>query len=169
MGGGGGGGGSYTSWSSESLTKAVRVEQDRSVNIFQVQLAGYLSELLATYNARDHETVRERLDECKAALGEDFESTFDDLYGGSVAKHTYVDGLSDIDSLVLINNSALQGKSAQQVLAHMMKILARKLGDQATVTHGRMAITIEYADGMLLQLLPALKAKDGSVHVPSSR
>lgn len=58
MGGGGGGGGSYTSWSSESLTNAVRVEQDRAVNTFQLQLAGYLSELLASYNARDHETVR---------------------------------------------------------------------------------------------------------------
>ena len=53
MGGSGGGGGSYTAWNSESLTKAVRVEQDRSASIFDIHLSGYLSELLASYNSRD--------------------------------------------------------------------------------------------------------------------
>ena len=168
MGGGGGGGGSYTSWSSERLTKAVRVEQDRSVNIFQVQLAGYLSELLASYNARDHETVRERLGECKAALGEDFESTSDHLYGGSVAKHTYVDGLSDIDSLLIVNDSGLEDLSAPTVLQRMDESLRGVLPASVSVTHGNMAVTVSYPDGMDIQLLPAIRTADG-IKVPSSR
>jgi hypothetical protein len=86
-----------------------------------------------------------------------------------VAKHTYVDGLSDIDSLVLINDSGLHGDSPQQVLARMEHILERKLRGQATVSHGRMAVTIDYGDGMVIQLLPGVRADDGRVHVPSSR
>jgi hypothetical protein len=168
MGGGGGGGGSYTSWSSESLTNAVRVEQDRAVNTFQLQLAGYLSELLASYNARDHETVRERLGECKAVLGEDFESTFDHLYGGSVAKHTYVDGLSDIDSLLIVNDSRLEDLSAPIILQRMDDSLRGQLPAGVNVTHGAMAVTVSYPDGMDIQLLPAIRTPDG-LKVPSSR
>jgi hypothetical protein len=32
-----------------------------------------------------------------------------------------------------------------------------------------MAITIDYGDGMVIQLLPAVRAEDGRIHVPSSR
>ena len=86
-----------------------------------------------------------------------------------MAKHTYVDGLSDIDSLVLINDSAYEGKTPQQVLAHMEKVLSRKLGNQVEVSHGRMAVTIDYGDSMIIQILPAVKTDGDHVHVPSSR
>lgn len=86
-----------------------------------------------------------------------------------MAKHTYVDGMSDIDSLVLINDSELHGDSPRQVLAQMEQILRRKLRGQSEVSHGRMAVTINYDDGMVIQLLPAVKADDGGLHVPSSR
>ena len=70
---------------------------------------------------------------------------------------------------MLINDSALHGKSPQQALARMQQILERELRGQATVSHGRMAVTIDYGDGMVIQLLPAVRANDGRVHVPSSR
>lgn len=168
MGGSGGGGGSYTSWNAKRLTKAVRVEQDKSVVTFQVQLAGYLSELLASYNARDAEKVRERLNDCKAALGENFESTFDHLYGGSVAKHTYVDGLSDVDSLLIVNDSGLEDLSPPAVLERMDESLRGALPSGVGVTHGQMAVTVSYPDGMAIQLLPAIRTAAG-LKVPSSR
>lgn len=168
--GGSGGSGTFVNRSPSELRDIVRKAEDKTtVAAFEAELASTLGNLLGSYNARDVDTVRERLDALKAALQDSIEGTFDQLFGGSVAKHTYVDGLSDIDSLVLINDSALQGKSPQQVLARMERILEQKLSGQADVSHGRMAVTIDYGDGMVIQLLPAVKVKDGQVHVPSSR
>lgn len=167
---GGGGGGAFINRSPSELRNIVRKAEDKTtVAAFEAELAKTLGSLLGTYNARDHEVVQERLIELKSALEKSIEGSFDHLFGGSVAKHTYVDGLSDIDSLLLINDSALEGKKPQQVLAQMERTLQRKLGDEAEVSHGRMAVTIDYGDGMIIQILPALKAKDGHIHVPSSR
>ncbi len=168
--GGSGGGGAFVNRSPDQLRDIVRKAEDKTtVAAFEVELASTLGSLLGSYNARDVEIAGERLDAVKAALQDSIEGSFDQLFGGSVAKHTYVDGLSDIDSLVLINDSALEGKSPQQVLARMKRVLERKLGNQAEVSYGRMAVTIDYGDGMVIQLLPAVRAKNGHVHVPSSR
>lgn len=168
--GGGGGGGAFVSRSPQELRDIVRQAEDRtSVAAFEAELASELGSLLGAFNARDVEAARQRLDELKDLLQGSLEGSFDQLFGGSVAKHTYVDGLSDIDSVVLINDSALEGKSPQQVLDRMCRILEEKMGTQATVSHGRMAVTIDYGDGMVIQLLPAVKSHDGHIHVPSSR
>lgn len=168
--GGSGGGGAFVKRSPGELREIVRKAEDKTtVATFQTELANTLGDLLGAYNARDEETARERLDAVRAALQGSIEGTFDQLFGGSVAKHTYVDGLSDIDSLVLINDSTLEGKSPQQTLARMQRILEQKLKDHTAISHGRMAVTIEYNDGMVIQLLPAVKSQDGHVHVPSSR
>ncbi len=170
MGGSSGGGAFSNNKSPAELRDAVRKAEDKTaVAAFETELSGTLGDLLGAYNGRDVETVRERLGSLMEALDGSVEGNFDQLFGGSVAKHTYVDGLSDIDSLVLINDSALEGGTPQQVLAQMEAILARELGAEAAVTHGRMAVTVDYGDGMVIQLLPALKAEDGHVHVPSSR
>jgi hypothetical protein len=170
MGGGGGGRGAFYNSSPSKLREIVLKEAAKTQGVaFETELATTLGDLLGAYNGRDTETVRERLEELKAALQVDLEGSFDQLFGGSVAKHTYVDGLSDIDSLVLIDDSPLEGKTPQQVLAHIKKTISRELGDDVVVTHGRMAVTAEYGDGMVIQLLPALKSEDGHFHVPSSR
>lgn len=168
--GGSSGGGAFANRSPSELRDIVRKAEDRTtVAAFEAELASTLGSLLGAYNARDVETARERLDGVKVALRGSTAGAFDQLFGGSVAKHTYVDGLSDIDSLVLINDTALEGKTPQQVLSRMEKNLKQKLGAKADVSHGRMAVTIDYGDGMVLQILPAVKTEDGRVHVPSSR
>lgn len=167
---GGSGGGAFVDRSPDELRNLVRKAEGKTASVgFQSELASTLGGLLGGYNARDAETARERLNEVKAALQGSIEGSLDQMFGGSVAKHTYVDGLSDINSLVLINDSALHGKSPQQALARMQQVLERKLRGQAAVSHGRMAVTIDYGDGMVIQLLPAVRANDGRVQVPSSR
>jgi len=78
-------------------------------------------------------------------------------------------GLSDIDSLVIINDSELEGKAPQDVLAKVEQVLRDGIGDGAIVSHGRMAVTVEYRDGMIIQLLPAIATESHHIHVPSSR
>jgi hypothetical protein len=167
---GGGGDSAFVNRSPDELRDLVRKAEDKtSVAAFEAELAKTLGELLGAFNARDVVLVRDRLDDLKISLQDSIDGSFDQLFGGSVAKHTYVDGLSDIDSLVFINDSALEGKTPQRVLARMAKILQRDLQGEAEVSHGEMAVTVSYSDGMVIQLLPALKTTDGKFQIPSSR
>lgn len=168
--GGSGGSGTFYSRTPDEARKQVRDAEDRTtVAAFESTLAQTLGNLLGDYNSRDHRLVEERLDHLKDSLGSEIDGSLDQLFGGSVAKHTYVDGLSDIDSLVFINDTSLEGKKPQAVLAKMERILKKALGVSADVSHGRMAVTVAFRDGMTIQLLPALKTDGEHVHVPSSR
>lgn len=170
MGGSGGGGGAFVNRTPEELRDIVRkAEEKTTVAAFEAELSGLLGNLLGEVNGRDPHATRERLESIKATLQGEIDGSFDQFFGGSVAKHTYVEGLSDIDSLMLINDSDLEGKSPKEVLSKVMDIIHRKLGDDVTVSHGQMAVTVKYSDGMVIQLLPALESKDGQTHVPSSR
>ena len=167
----GGSGGTFTSSRSpDQLREMVKkAEGKASEAAFDNQLAEVLGELLGKINGRDTSLVRDRLDGLKAALSGELDGSFDQLFGGSVAKHTYVDGLSDIDSLVIINDSELDGKPPQVVLGKVERVLRDAIDDVATVSHGRMAVTVEYRDGMVIQLLPAIATESHHMHVPSSR
>jgi len=166
--GGGGGGGSYSDWEPSSLAKTVRDDLERSAEEFESRLSGVFSELLSGYNTRDEILVRERLTEAKEALQDEIDQSIDHLFGGSVAKHTYVDGLSDVDSLLIINGTKFEDLTPNKILQKMDADLSERLGDPLTVTHGRMAVTISYPDSMSLQLLPAIRTESG-LKVPSAR
>jgi hypothetical protein len=168
--GGSGGGGAFVHRTPEELRDIVRKSEDKTtVAAFEAELSRTLGELLGEFNSRDAPTVSARLGEIKAAMQDAIEGSFDQLFGGSVAKHTYVDGLSDIDSLILINDSGLEGKSPQLALDRMVRAIKAQLKREATVEHGRMAVKVTYPDGMIIQLLPAIKSADGRLRVPSSR
>jgi hypothetical protein len=148
----------------------VRSSEQRSADAnFEASLSAALADLLAGYNSRDVELVRERLEQAKGALEGAIEGTLDQIFGGSVAKHTYVDGLSDIDSLIIVNDTALAARGPQKALEKTTRVLAKRLAGKATVIQGRMAVTVQYADGMTIQLLPAVRQADGGLRVPSSR
>jgi hypothetical protein len=163
---GGTGGGSYTNWSQEKLTSDVRRDNRRSAAEFENELSLHLGELLASFNGRDVELVRERLDAAKSALEDTVEARLDQIYGGSVSKHTYVDGLSDIDSLLIVNGSEFENLDPPKVVQNMEKVLLKNFQGIAEVTHGHMAVTITYPDGMSIQLLPAIRTEQG-LKVPS--
>ena len=168
---GGSGGGGFSSGRSPYKVQALvkNAEAEMANAEFESQLSGELGRLLGEFNSRDHALVKERLERLEAALGGELSDSFDQIFGGSVAKHTYVDGLSDIDSLLIINDTALENKKPEAVLSRMQTILSKKLKGEATVTHGSMAVTTEFKDGMVVQLLPAVKGDGGQLHVPSSR
>jgi hypothetical protein len=170
MGGSGAGSTFSRSRSPDDLREKVRkAEDDSTIKQFEVALAGTLNELLGRYNSRDAQEVHDRLVLLRNALQDKVGGAFDYLFGGSVAKHTYVDGLSDIDSLILLNGSDFEERSPKYAIESMAGILKKELPQNATITQGRMAVTVEYGDGMVIQFLPAIKGADGLMHVPSSR
>lgn len=119
----------------------------------------YLAELLIDFNARDADRDRERLDQLRECLGEDVEVE-ELLLGGSVAKHTAVDGISDIDALVVLDRADMQGKSPAQVLEELRGILSSALPrkDVKSIDKGDLAVTVTYTDKREIQLLPAVRS-----------
>lgn len=139
---------------------------DADAKEFQRDLAVYLGEVLATANSRDAKLARERLDALVDGLGDGCNASFDMLFGGSVAKHTYVDGLSDVDTLIVLNDTDLAGEPPGAVLKRFGEIIQAE-APEATVTTGKMAVSVTYPDGMVLQLLPAVRTATG-VRVPAA-
>lgn len=165
MGGSGGSG-----WTSpRDIAREVReAEKQTDSEAFQTELSGLLTKLLASYNDRDVPLVRHRLEEILSTLEGVLDEKVEQDFGGSVAKHTYVDGLSDIDCLLAVNDTGLEQAGPGAVLAAVEKILNDHLKGQAEVSVGQLAVTVRYGDGMEIQLLPAIKSDNG-LKIPSSR
>lgn len=124
----------------------------------------YLDELLSKYNARDRDVIRRHIEDLRKHL-EGVADVEDILYGGSVAKHTDIDGISDVDALVFLDADEYKDASPKSVLESFRKKLVEKLGHE-DISAGNLAITITMSDGTEIQLLPALR-KGKSVEIPS--
>lgn len=165
--GGSGGGGRYDGPSSSSTEARIQEARQRERERLDFDVNGLLQSFLANFNSRDRDLTTKRLDALKALVGERAEVDRI-LFGGSVAKHTEVDGLSDVDALVVLDRDDLRGASAQQVREAFFKTLNDGLrrSEVAEIRMGRLAVTVRYKDGMEVQLLPAVK-QGTSVAIPS--
>jgi len=165
MGGSGGGGGSFSIYDPKSLQDKIREAESSVAEAgFMTELNDYLNEHLRFYNQRDEELVNERLDEIKQALDEVIGGTIDLKFGGSVAKHTYVDGLSDVDSLVELKGLDT-GAAPTEVRDTIQNQLKEAFPGQE-VTAGNIAVTVRFDDGMEIQLIPAVR-EGNRLNVPS--
>ena len=97
-----------------------RAEHDSEVN-------RVLDDLLAQYNRRDVDLTRTRLTEIEDVLEDFLDTTIDMRFGGSVAKHTYVDGLSDVDALAILRSRDMRSDTSGEVLDKFAEILERRL------------------------------------------
>lgn len=162
MGGSGGGGYFYGSPNPDRLIASVRsAEQQAADQEFTSQVCAFLADALARFNNRDVQGTHAILDRIKQELSEEFEDAIDLMFGGSVAKHTYVDGLSDVDALVILREAIVEDESpAQLVRLFADKLRARFGRGEDVVKEGRLAVTLNI-DGKLIQLLPAMRSAEG--------
>jgi hypothetical protein len=116
---------------------------------------------LAEYNDRDTAAIQDHLNEIKEIVGEEMERSVDLKFGGSVSKYTYVEGLSDIDTLLLIDRTELADSAPSDVLKYIVSQLAGKLKGYNNIEHGKLAVTINFDDGNQIQILPAIKKGEG--------
>ena len=144
----------------DDLARRTRQAEDQARNnAFEIDVSEHLASLLADFNDRDVEGTREVLDQMKSDLENETEGTVDALFGGSISKHTYVDGISDVDALVLLNNSELSDKSPNEVKSFLGDCLRNRYGQNA-VHEGALAVTVNVQD-KTIQLLPALRHGEG--------
>ena len=158
MGGSAGGTGSYFSaHDARALEEQARrrLEQSR----FESSVNSLLQLELTDINDRDTDLTNERLEAVEQALGTWIGEVERLLFGGSVAKHTFVNGLSDIDALVEIADEGIGERSPAEVRNSLATALRQALpqGDVEEIREGNMAVTVKYLDGTEIQLLPATR------------
>jgi hypothetical protein len=155
MSSGGRSGSSYSSRDIEVIHRiaAQRLEQRQ----LDAEVNSLLQQKLVEINDRDVDLVNVRLDQIRNALGEEVGEIDRLTFGGSVAKHTYVDGLSDTDALLHIKGD-LAGLSPDDVRRIVELALRTRLplGEIDSIRVGKMAVTVRYRDGQEIQLVPAV-------------
>lgn len=165
--GGSGGGGYFTDRTPEEVKSELRKEEERTVDLaFDTETAEAIGQLLAQANVRDPDATSKALNEIKRVLERDIEGSLDPQFGGSVRKHTFVDGISDVDTLLILRDPDLKTKSPQRVLDHFERKLRKELSDWE-VSRGKLAITLR-REGLEIQVLPAIRS-DGATRVPAAR
>lgn len=165
---GGGGGGRYGGPSSSTLQRKIEHAQEIERQRLDADVNHLLQKLLARFNDRDRDKISDRLAEIKNILG-DVAEIDTILFGGSVGRHTDIDGISDVDALVILNREDLVGKSSQILLDKFYEMLDQNLprSEVATIDKGRLAVTVKYHDDLEIQLLPALRSKE-TISIASS-
>lgn len=157
----GGSGGGFFSGKTDphDLARMTREAEEKTHNqAFETDVSAFLGSELAQYNDRDVEGTQAVFDAVKKDLEIEGEATVDLLYGGSISKHTYVDGLSDVDALVLMDNIELKEKQPKELQDILAESLRNRYGRDA-VTVGTLAVTLSH-DDKTIQLLPALRDGD---------
>jgi hypothetical protein len=163
VGGSGSGGGAYRIKPSEVAARRREAEEAAQSAQTDAEVNSILNRRLIEINRRDSEEVSRRLEEIQAALSDQIEGVDRLLFGGSVAKQTYVEGLSDIDSLLVLNAQAYGNLSPREVIGKLEEALESRLdrGDAIQIDSGELGVTVKYKDGLEVQLLPAVDRKEG--------
>lgn len=142
------------------LRRQVQQADDQNRNAeFELKVSALLDSYLADANKRDAAALDKHVQEVTAALDKEFNGSVTLLFGGSLAKRTYVNGLSDVDALVFVNRSELIDKSPAEIQAYFVDCLRQRFPN-TEIRKGSMAVTVTFSD-MEVQLLPAIRMKTG--------
>ena len=162
----GGSGVSYN-WSSNSSDGDIdqllqRAGENTNNSSYNSEVNSLLQGALKEFNNRDVEATQRHLDVLKKAIESeiDNEKGVDLLFGGSIRKNTFINGLSDVDTLVLANGTSLEKKSPQEVLDYFAQRIQQRLPN-TDVSVGKLAVTVRYSDGQEIQILPAIRTASG--------
>ena len=123
----------------------------------------YSENLLVQYKRRNTQTVTRRLESLCGFLRQEGD-VVQTMFGGSVKKGTYVTGLSDVDVLLIVNESSLVNRPPAKVIEHVRDSIQRRLPNNS-VTAGKLAVTLGYANGTEIQLLPAIRTRTDGVRI----
>ena len=127
----------------------------------------YCEVLLARYNRRNTKLITKHLESLCGFLRQQGNHVVQTMFGGSVQKGTYVTGLSDVDVLLIVNQSSLASQSPPSVIEFLKETIQQRL-PMNPVRTGKLAVTVSYADGNEIQILPAIRRNAGGVRIAES-
>jgi hypothetical protein len=155
----GGSGGYFTKKDAENVIKQIRKSEDKTQNVeLDSQVSVFINDLLRSYNNRDAEQIQQHLESIKKALEKEIEGTIDLIFGGSISRHTYVDGFSDVDSLVILDSCELANETPSSAKEYMAQRLRERFPN-TPITTGDLAVTVNFATAKV-QLVPAVRCEN---------
>ena len=153
---GGSGGRLLPSFSPDEFRKKVsEADAKHRDEAFESDANQLIDKCLTQFNSRDSASINRTLEKIKTELTDQLEDTVDLLFGGSVAKRTHVEGLSDVDALLLLKpevTAELLPDEIKQLCAERL----RELFGRENVWVGDLAVTVK-ADEIEIQLVPAVR------------
>ena len=123
----------------------------------------YCEALLAQYTRKNTQTVTQRLESLCGFLRQKG-NVVQTNFGGSVQKGTYVTGLSDVDALLIMNQSSLVNQPPARAIEYVRDNIQDRLR-QNTVSAGNLAVTVSYSDGTEIQILSAMRTNTDGVRI----
>ena len=124
----------------------------------------YCEALLVRYNRRNTRATTRRLYSLYEFLRQEGNHVVQTMFGGSVRRRTYVTGLSDVDCLLIVNESSLANRPPPKVIAYVRDTVQERLPENSVVG-GTLAVTVCYSDGTEIQILPAIRTNTGGVRI----
>lgn len=123
----------------------------------------YCEELLTRYARRNQQAVTRHLESlCNIIRNEGH--VVQTMHGGSVQRGTYVTGLSDVDVLLIVNQSSLVNQPPTSVIQQAGRAISERLPNNP-VRAGNLAVTVGFSDGIEIQVLPAIRTNSGGVRI----
>ena len=120
MGGGGGFGGYRSIGMGSQLSSSASGAQ---ASQHEIEMNEFLEDLLKEYNNRDVEAIRTHLNEIEKVLDREIEGLDRILFGGSISKHTFIEGTSDVDALVILDRATYKDATPKELQTAFAKML----------------------------------------------
>jgi len=159
MGSSGGGGGSYPTAEEASAFLREAKDESRAAG-HDAEVNELLAEVLKEANQRASDKIAQHIETIEKALANELEDTIELRFGGSVQKHTYVDGLSDVDMLAIVRRQVAEKTSPKDLIQSFAAGIHSRL-PYTYVEPGDLSIKVEFSDGIQIQVLPAFKTQTG--------
>ncbi len=121
------------------------------------EVADFLQEKLREINSHDYDAINRHKETIADKLKSDCDVE-DIRFGGSHSTHTDVKGLSDIDMLADLGDFK-GSQSSDQAIKDFTNAIKERLPN-TKVSAGVMAVTVEFSDGLQVQILPAFRHQD---------
>lgn len=162
MSGGGGFGGYRSIGTSSQLSSSTSGAQ---ASQHEIEMNEFLEDLLKDYNKRDVDAIRTHLNEIEKVLGREVEGIDQILFGGSISKNTFIEGVSDVDALVILDRAKYKDTPPKELQNAFAKMLQQRF-PKTEIKRGSLAVTIKFED-YEIQLLPALR-NNGKLQIASN-
>ena len=160
-----GGSGGFSGYKSIGISRLYANVSGSQSSQIEIEMNKFLEDLLKEYNSRDVEAIRTHLNEIEKALGKEIEGIEKILFGGSIAKSTFIEGTSDVDALVILDSSKYKNASPKDLQQEFLKMLQHRF-PKSEIKCGALAVTVKFKD-YEIQLLPAMK-QNGKLKIASS-
>lgn len=158
----GGGGSSIGDYPSPSRVSEIagRIGSSIDQGAYANDLNNRLAAALQDANARDTGQLNIHLDTIQRTLENDLGESIQLRYGGSLRRHTSVDGISDADLLVILRAETALDASPKALIDQFAQALHSRLPD-TEISTGSLSVKVRFADGTEIQLLPAFRTSTG--------